>query len=79
MPLPTYTGKVFVPQSDLSGLIIEILSIITLLSVAPEPMYAPCMMMEFLTTASLPIVTPRKRILFSTVPSILQPSATRLF
>ena len=47
MPLPTYTGKVSVPQSDLSGLIIDILSIITLLSVAPEPTYAPCMTMEF--------------------------------
>ena len=42
-------------------------------------MTQPCIMMEFLTTAPWPTLTPRKIMEFSTVPSMMQPSAIREF
>ena len=44
-----------------------------------SPTTVPCMMIEFLTTAPRPILTPRKMIEFSTVPSMTQPSAITAF
>ena len=46
---------------------------------APASMTVSCIKIQFLTTAPLPTLTPLKRILFSTEPSITQPSAAIVF
>ena len=56
-----------------------IISIITFFMSAPVPTAVSCIKIQFSTTASFSTVTPRKRILFLTVPFITQPSAIMLF
>ena len=67
------------PLSSTECLMDTSLSAITQLTLALSPITVSCIRMESLTTAPLPILTPLKIMQFSTVPSMMQPSATKEF
>ena len=53
------------------------LSAMTWWSTASRPTVTSCIRMQFFTSAPRAMDTPRKRMQFSTVPSMVHPSATR--
>ncbi len=79
MPFERETGNVGAPDSSTPFFILTFLSVITQFNFAFSPTTVSCIKIEFLTTAPFPILTPLNMIEFSTVPSIIQPSAASEF
>ncbi len=77
--LATNTGKVSVPASFLSSVMWTFLSVTTYSTLQFGSTTVSCIRTQFLTTAPFLILQPRNSTLFSTVPSMTQPSASRLF
>ena len=74
-PLSIKKGLVSWPERTLPSRMTTFLSVITQLRYTFSPVIVSCITILFLIWVFLPTFTPRKRIEFSTVPWITQPSA----
>ncbi len=73
----TYTGKLAVPDSFLPAVILTFLSVTTYSISTSFSTTVSCIRTQLRTTAPFLTLTPRNSTQFSTVPSMVQPSASR--